>query len=148
MHRALFLALFGTLACGASDAIDEDEDEGESEPDRDCEERSGAYLFTYVERDGSCGPIPEDLVTFTEQPTELVEPCDGTISYSDDNCQVTTEATCPEPGVGLGLYSRTTTVSNWDESADRGTGVFSLRLFDLDDTLLCRGTYNITGVRQ
>lgn len=117
-----------------------------SEPGN-CAQRSGTFSSVFRERSGNCGPIPEQIETVAEQPTEIPSPCSGTIGYSDDNCEVTAAYSCPEDGLGDGWSSAIELFVEWNEPGTRGEGVEQIRVFDSEGLAACQGTYDVTSNR-
>ena len=54
----LGLVALALVACSSKD-------DTKSEPTGPCAARAGKYSRLLVERDGTCGPIPEGIVTIT-----------------------------------------------------------------------------------
>lgn len=112
-----------------------------------CGQRTGTYLIQYEERSGTCGPIPEQIDTSTEQPTAIDPPCTGGISYSDDNCDVTYETSCPANGIGPGYSSTGRGKVTWDESGSSGSGTVQYVVYYPDMTIACQSTYDVVATR-
>ena len=107
-----------------------------------CEERRGTYTVRYLETTGSCGPIPDQVITIDAQPTAVDPSCVGEIRTSADNCEVTlVDVVCPEPGIGEGVTSTANGKAQW--SVDGGTGDATLNLVvrDFDGVVLCQSSY-------
>lgn len=109
-----------------------------------CAQRKGTYVLQYAERDGNCGPIDEIVETLETQPVSVPDGCKGTITYSADNCAVTSDATCPTTG---GQDLRVNGKTTWDTLGDKGNGTQQMTLTK-GDTVVCRSTYNVTARRQ
>jgi hypothetical protein len=113
-----------------------------------CAKRSGTYRTTYTKRSGSCPNFNESISSLTEQPTKVDAPCTGTIGYSEDNCRVTYDVTCPDPNLGAGYTQQERGVADWDQSASRGTAAVEIIVWRADKTSVCNGTYDVAVVRQ
>lgn len=118
---------------------------GESSLTGKCELRSGTYRSNFVERTGTCGPMPEQIFTFDEQPLEPPVPCtSGEIRYSKDNCEVTNvDVVCPEDGVARGATSTLNGKYTWSSDASFGSGQLHLVVKNLRGAVLCQSTYNV-----
>jgi hypothetical protein len=151
-----FLGLW-LLCCGGgsveSDGSDEIEAPEANTTENDtCAQRVGTYTTTFAERDGTCGPIPEQIETIDEQPTEPAEPCTGSIDYSADNCRVTFDQTCPEPGLSElfstpDVTSRFDGIVTWSENGASGSGVVQFVVMDAAGLILCQSTYDYLGTK-
>ena len=131
----LAVVALGSVACG-------DDDPKNDEPS-DCALRVGTYSSVFAVRSGNCGAIPEQLETIDEQPTEPPAPCTGTIDYSTDNCEVTSEATCPAETLGAGWTTTTELKANWNESGSHGTAITQFVVYDDAGAVVCQGTYDV-----
>ena len=142
MYKAGFALLWLSALCGCSGSNDDDDDDGS------CAQRAGTYLAQYTERSGTCGPIPEQLDTIAQQPTEVPPPCTGTISYSADNCTVTSSSICPEDGLGPGWTTTLDLNADWNKSASQGTAIAQFVVKNGVGGIECQSTYNVTITRQ
>jgi hypothetical protein len=130
----------GAVACGGGS-----DDASDGGP---CAQRAGTYLSQFSERSGNCGPIPEQLDTLTEQPTEPPAPCQGTIAYSADNCEVTSFGVCPEEGLGPGWTSELDSAADWNSSATQGTALMQFVVKDGSGAIVCQSTYDVALSKQ
>jgi hypothetical protein len=109
-----------------------------------CAQRSGTYRSKDTERSGTCGDIPEQIVTIDSEPLVPPAPCTGgEIRYSDDNCDVTlVNVVCPEPGIGPGVTSTTNGKVTWSSDGSSGSGVLTIVVRDGTGGILCQSSYN------
>jgi hypothetical protein len=114
-----------------------------------CAQRSGTYRANYSERSGTCGGIPEQIVTIDTQPTVPPAPCTGgEIRYSADNCEVTlVNVTCPEDGVAPGATSTVNGKVTWSADASSGSGQLTYVFKASTGGVLCQSSYNIVDTR-
>lgn len=109
-----------------------------------CVQRSGTYRINMTARSGNCGTSAEYVESLSSQPTDVAAPCSGTIQYSNDNCAVTTDVTCPAENDTI---LRTTGKVTWSQNAGQGSGIVSLLLKNSSGTTVCQGTYDAVYTR-
>jgi hypothetical protein len=128
------------LSCSSADSREE------SGP---CEQRSGTYRFSFAERSGNCGAIPEQIVTIDAQPMTPPAPCmSGEIRYSSDNCEVTNvNIVCPENGVAPGATSTSNGKYTWTRSASSGSGEVNMVVKDDSGLVICQSSYSVSATR-
>jgi hypothetical protein len=114
-----------------------------------CAQRSGTYKAQLTERSGTCGAIPEQIVTIDAQPVAPDPPCTGgEIRYSPNNCEVTNvNITCPENGVAPGASSILNGKFTWSHDGSSGSGILTLVVKDSTGAVLCQSSYNAVDVR-
>lgn len=112
-----------------------------------CAQRQGSYVATYTARGGTCGAVPETVITLDAQPVRIEAPCVGNISYTSDNCHVAYAQTCPRPAGALGVV-HVTGGSNWTIDALQAGAVERWVVADETGKWLCEGTYDVSFVRQ
>jgi hypothetical protein len=114
-----------------------------------CVDRVGTYSLRYTHREGTCGPIPEQIFTLPSKTfSEMAEKCTDRTETSADNCEVFLDAMCPEPGVGAGFTGTTTGKILWEEDGSEGHGVVQVVLRDPGKKIACQSTYNAHYQRQ
>ena len=114
-------------------------------PSGPCAKRVGTYRLSFATRSGSCGTLSEQIVTLTEQPMAVADPCTGSIQYSSDNCTATSDATCPSND-GTAVEQRETV--HWNQDGSRGSGEVQYILHDVaTGNTLCTGTYDVAADR-
>ena len=106
-----------------------------------CAQRQGTYRDTYKERTGNCGPITESISTVAAQPTTVAPSCTGSITYSNDNCEVRFNSRCPIKGG----TSTDEGLAKWSVDASYGEAVFELTVEVGSST--CRSTYDLVMQR-
>jgi hypothetical protein len=115
-----------------------DEEAGE------CEARMGTYMLQYVETTGSCGPIPDQVITIDAQPMAVDPSCVGDVRTSEDNCDVTlVDVVCPEPGIGEGVTSTANGKAQWSRDGGTGDATVNLVVRDFDGVVLCQSSYEV-----
>jgi hypothetical protein len=124
-----------------------------------CRPRAGTYVTEYIVRGGNCGPLSETVETITEEPLAPTDPCTGSISYSENHCEVTTNITCVTGAEGSRTMVTNDGKTIWDEAGQMGLGI--LELIQAEETPViappgvdvapivreCRGTYNVVSTR-
>jgi len=133
--------VFAAIGCSSKDE--------KSDP-ATCPDRHGTFKIAYVERDGTCGHFPEQVIV-----VEAVRAaddggsskCSGTEVVSDDGCEISLDDTCEEPAVGAGYKSRTVGSIKWTKDGERATGVIQMTLIRPDGTSSCKSTYDVTFSR-
>ena len=113
-----------------------------------CAQRSGAYVARYTFRSGTCGEAGERLFSIDKQPTIVVPPCRGSISYTPDNCEVTYEETCPNDGAVVGGELAISGKSKWNADGSAGSALESWTIRNPDGTTLCQGAYDVELTRE
>lgn len=129
--RILIVFLLSLVCCGIEPEIKEV-----------CAQRHGTYSVTWAERDGTCGHIPEQIVSIQSQPKDPsdVDPeCTGWIDYTADNCQVLPNVTCPSSNGSI----KETGAVDWSLDGSTASGVIQLVERDLSGTFVCLSTYDI-----
>ena len=129
---AILLAV-ALAACGGSDS-------GEGS-DFTCAigELTGAWRLSYVELDGSCGPIPDE--TFIAPPGGAGDPA-CVVDYnsiSADKCQLETDVTCPTLD-NLGTQTWVWSIRQTGSGLLEGSATLQLN----HTSGICRGTYDMT----
>lgn len=109
-----------------------------------CAERRGRYTMTFVERRGDCGPVPAATLEVAEQPKTVEPPCEGSITYSEDNCRVHYDIACPLDGGGVRAVSGDV---RWSEDGSEGRGIEGMSV-RTPDGKACKGAYETIGVRR
>lgn len=145
MRRALALVVLSLVAACSSSSSGS----SSSASQGPCAQRSGTYLAHYVERSGgTCGALPDSLVTINSQPTAPAAPCTGSISYSKDNCDVTIAQTCPVSS-DAGVYTlRQTGTATWNADGSSGSAAIEMILADSNGVVQCQSTYDLTETRH
>jgi hypothetical protein len=132
------------LAVGCSG---DSEPEGYEDDSFTCssDARSGAYLVTFTEVDGDCGPLSSQVVRLTG---ELDPTCvlDSPQTLSADQCTVDSSVSCTNPNTGVTLTLIGTTTQQ-DASASLITGIATIEGYDAQGPI-CRGTYRLRYERQ
>jgi hypothetical protein len=118
---------------------------GGDDPDpKECAARSGIYAFEYTERDGDCGPLPNETIDGAGDRRSIPPDCtEGYIRYSPDNCRVESNWRCPEPTLGQGYYTDTAINTDWDEAGRNGSASMRRLLKDPQARLICGSTYDV-----
>lgn len=130
--KKLFISFCVLYGCGGLSA------------DEVCDQRAGTYRAEFSESSGNCGYLPDQIFTVTKQPETVndVSPlCTGSIDYSDNNCRVTVDTTCPG-ATGYNIVQR----GKADWSQDGSNGVATLQFMVLDaytDFALCSSVYEV-----
>ncbi len=117
------------------------------------DQRVGTYMVSFVERSGSCGPVPDQLVSFNA--ADIGQNCElHSERYSEGSCKLERDITCQERvkddlawGGWSTVETRTTGVTKQvtaDGSRIEGTATVSID----DGHKPCTSTYDIVAVRQ
>ncbi len=129
MRRILIVLALATSCAG------EDPD-----PPTECDrsDRRGTYLVQYSERDGNCGPLPDELVILPADADATSEAgCRiDNEQWSRGDCRYDADVSCSD-GSGFVGYA----VAQ-DETASRLEGRVTLT------GLNCRSTYDVTWTRE
>jgi hypothetical protein len=137
-------ALFTAALVGCSGGPTDDDDE----PIQcSMSERTGVYLLEWTELDGTCGPIPDELVRI-DPASPLPDGCtlDAPDTVSPDECTLERSATCTDT-TGLYLRSVSTTTQENDD-ASLVTGLVTVDVRNPDGSAACLSTYRLRYVRQ
>lgn len=111
-----------------------------------CQQRHGTFSTRFVERDGTCGALSEQIATVDAQPVDVPAPCTGSIRYSADNCQVTYSTICPRSGKPGHLTSDGK--ATWNVAGTAGSSVEQWSISREDGSIECSSTYNVTVTRM
>lgn len=110
----------------------------------DIESRDGTYLVAYENVGGTCGDIPDQLVTVGGSAggaSCVIESED----VSDDMCEISVQGVCTDQGNGIRTYATITTT----EASGGLTGTMTVDIRTIDtDTTVCTGTYDLTYTEQ
>jgi len=116
-----------------------------AKPGSKCALRVGRYEWRSTERPGgTCGARKAVIGELDSQPTEVKPPCTGSISYSNDNCKVVFESSCPATN-GLRV---TRGVATWSPDATQGRSSEDVFVKAEDGSLVCSSSYDVTVERQ
>jgi hypothetical protein len=66
---------------------------GESPVAATCPARSGSYKITWTQKNGTCGPIPDQIVAMSDT---LAAGCTGSVTPSSNNCKTDSNITCTD----------------------------------------------------
>jgi hypothetical protein len=138
------LSILGfAILMGACSGADDDEPE-----DFECSvaSRSGTYLMTFTEVDGTCGEFPATVVRI-DPFGQLDANCvlDEPTAISPDECSVDSSISCTDEfGVTVSMVGTTK-----QASADGSlvTGILTMQAKDFDG-LICASTYRVRYERQ
>lgn len=134
MKRLTMLCL-ALIGCAGEDEVD-----APTECDRD--DRRGTYLVEFDERDGNCGPVPDQVSRIDgDNPAGSAE-CVLTEEdrWSRNNCRLERSYICALNGYTYEYIGFT------DSNAD-GSELTGLMEVTVDDGL-CTSTYDVTWTRQ
>lgn len=110
-----------------------------------CVDRSGSYLYHYVETSGNCGPVSDQISVVGGATAQAVEAsCKGTQLASTDNCAVELDLTCPAP-TAPGVYVHSSGRADWSNDGSRGSAVIE---YTLTGAVNCSSVYDETITRQ
>ncbi len=139
-HRGVLVAMGVLVSACASKAT----------PSGPCQVRTGTYTVDLTQRDGTCGRISEQVVTFDSDgnaPTPAIM-CTAKTSVSNDKCTVTLTQTCPEAAACKGCTSRFTGSVTWDPSGNSGSGLFDVTAYDASMAITCHSTYDVNYTKH
>jgi hypothetical protein len=128
----------GLLGCGGGE---------DDEISCSASDRSGAYLISYVERDGDCGDIPDNVGRF-DGSGGVPDNCelDAPDAVSSDSCTLERSLTCVQDGFAVSAIGSTTQET---DDGSRITGILTMTIRDAaSGELVCISTYEQTAVRQ
>lgn len=110
-----------------------------------CAERHGAYQATYTERDGTCGALREQIAVIDKEPTAADLGCQGTETYSNDNCTVFMNLRgCPsQNGFTFDMIGE----GKWSLDGANGTAVVQMIIHDPSGKVICSSTYDMKSSR-
>lgn len=101
-----------------------------------CKDRSGTYMVTFVERSGTCGYMPDLIVTV---PAVMDSACVGYSVSENNNCRVTINMTCPGAD---GYRVKQSGVADWRADGLVGNAVFNIMLIDDYNYAVCSSIYD------
>lgn len=102
-----------------------------------CMKKVGTWSASYTALDGTCGVIPTQRVQFDDQRAEVTAPCTGSITVSDDSCEIVTVSTCT---LHDGSFMDTHEVATWDADGAQGVAVAEISIYG---ATRCSGTYDV-----
>jgi hypothetical protein len=105
-------------------------------------ENTGAWLESYRELEGNCGPLSSNVVI-----ADAPDPPGCVYAYnsiSDDKCEGSSDFTCPTSD-GRGTQHVVVTARHIDTGLIKGTATIEL---DHPDWGYCKSTYQLTVVKQ
>ena len=113
----------------------------------DCkpDEFKGTYLSHYEETNGTCGPIPDSLVSDMTAQTAAPGCTVDANRVSDDQCTRETSAHCVLANGNTVLATGKTEQVEDDGSRLEGIVTYTISRAGI---VLCQGTYEITATRQ
>lgn len=104
-----------------------------------CELPDGTYVHHQKERDGTCGEIPEEILSYSNAIGWRTPPkCKGETSFSDD-CSLSAKIKCA-------TFDEVSLV-RWSRDGMRAAGIEQLT-FKRGGAILCTSTYDVTYVKQ
>jgi hypothetical protein len=103
-------------------------------------DRHGTYLVHLETVSGSCGPVPDSLISTAVAPSCMVT----SEMWSDQNCQVDRTLWCARADSTVTTITETTRQQTQDGSVIKGGATFSTS----GPSGSCLGTYNLTYTRQ
>jgi hypothetical protein len=113
-----------------------------------CADRTGSYVARFVEQSGTCGPLPDQVLTIQSTQSGQAVPagCTGTVTPSSDNCTVQVDMTCPgEPGTHVTQQGQAT----WSTDASSGSATLQVSTsVDADGSVTCSSSYAVSYTRQ
>lgn len=118
-------------------------DEGSEEPlECDPDDRRGTYLVEFDERDGNCGPVPDQVSRIDGESVTGSAECVLTEDdrWSRNDCRLERSYVCALNGYTYEFIGFT------DSNAD-GSELTGLMEVTIDDGL-CTSTYDVTWTRQ
>lgn len=104
-----------------------------------CAERSGLYSLKFSERSGTCGAMPEQVVSQGAAADGGMSACTGGTTFPD-TCTAEVDSTCPgATGYSVTMRGRV----EWSADGRSGTGVFQLLIArTADGWTECSSTYD------
>lgn len=104
-------------------------------------ELRGTWQLTYVEKDGTCGPVAAETTVLTGESTAPSACQQDALIISEDKCRMDLDFTCP---TNNGSQTWTGVTRHVAEGRMESTMTASVRVGGAS----CRSTYDITWTRQ
>jgi hypothetical protein len=105
-------------------------------------ELRGTWQLTYVEKDGTCGPIAAETVVLTGESSTPSSCKQDAVIVSDDKCRMDLDFTCPAGNGGTQKWTGATRQVAEDRLVGNMTAQATV------GAQSCRSTYEITWTRQ
>jgi hypothetical protein len=117
-----------------------------------CVGRTGSYrAHVAVTAGGSkaCGVVADQIIVLDSNgQSASTAGCSGSSQVSADQCTVTIDEACPEPGACVGCSSVTSGTVTWSQDGRSGSGSLEIRGLNADKTIGCDGIYDVTYAKQ
>jgi hypothetical protein len=138
-----FIVTLGLGGCGSEDKP--------AEPSPcSASDRTGTYIFQYVERaGGNCGPVDDEFLTLNGGGVPPGCRLDEPDVWSEDGCTLERSYTCPSNGLGQGWTTRGNGITTQESSSGAIiTGFVSITIYDDAKLPVCTSSYDLTATRQ
>lgn len=139
MKHITALFVLSLIGCGAPSTVTPDN------TNTVCSQRHGTYRVTFFESSGTCGYMPEQVITASQSGSSIHPSCTGFVDNSDNNCRVTGETECPG---AVGYWFREKFVADWSKDGSTGNAVLQLAIFKTTTGyMVCSSVYDVVYKR-
>lgn len=135
----LTTVLLFALGCGDSSSKP-------GHPTGPCADPSGAYLFHLSERGGTCGAVPDSIITIDSISSAMAGSCQSANESAADHCSATIHEICPQQDGGS--IEAKGTLNSEDNASTKLNGVWTITVYAPGGAVSCVGTYDVSYTRQ